>query len=90
MLSRRDCPHTGVANFFAADEPFLAVGSVIKIDTARGYLWRCHLGEASVSGIAPDMITAELRLASRYRELGTGPAPSDGRASHPWEGRSSA
>jgi len=67
MLLAKQCPHTGVVNLFARAEPFLAIGSVVRAD-ARSCHWRCYLGQP-VSGVAPDMHTAERRLVGRYREL---------------------
>jgi hypothetical protein len=69
MLSRKHCPHTGIVNFFADAEPFLAVGSVVKATEPGSYYWRCYVGQQPVAGSAPDMRAAESRLVSHYREL---------------------
>jgi hypothetical protein len=69
MLSTRLCPHTGVVNFFADAEPFIAIGSVIRGGASQPYHWRCYVGQESAAGAAPDMRTAERRLVGRYREL---------------------
>jgi hypothetical protein len=69
MLSSRRCPHTGIVNFFADAEPFLAVGSVTETREPALYHWRCYLGHEPVAGSAPDMQTAEIHLCSHYREL---------------------
>ena len=69
MLSSRRCPHTGIVNFFADAEPFLAVGSVTETGDPALYHWRCYLGHEPAAGTAPDMRTAEVHLCSHYREL---------------------
>ncbi len=68
MLSRRHCPHTGIVNFFAAADPFLAIGSVIKAGEPALYHWRYYLGQAPSVGAAPDMRSAENNLLTRHRE----------------------
>ncbi len=68
MLSRRHCPHTGIVNFFAAADPFLAIGSVIKAGEPALYHWRYYLGQAASVGAAPDMRSAENHLLTRHRE----------------------
>jgi hypothetical protein len=67
MLSRRHCPHTGIVNFFAAADPLLAIGSVIRAGEPARYHWRYYLGEASV-GVATDMRSAENQLLGRHRD----------------------
>ena len=67
MLSRRHCPHTGIVNFFAAADPLLAIGSVIRAGDPALYHWRYYLSVEPAFGIAPDMRTAENRLVSRHR-----------------------
>jgi hypothetical protein len=69
VLHRSHCPHTGVVNFFAAAEPFLAIGSVIRTGAAQPYHWRCYVGAESTAGAAPDMRSAERELVGSYREL---------------------
>jgi len=69
MLNRRHCPHTGIVNFFAEAEPFLAIGSVIRTDGSAPYHWRCYVGLEPMAGAAPDLRTAERSLFSHYREL---------------------
>ncbi len=61
MISKRYCPHTGVVNYFAVTNPFVAVGSVSKIGTQSHYAWRCYLDDP-VSGTAPDVAIAETEL----------------------------
>jgi hypothetical protein len=68
MLSRRHCPHTGIVNFFAAADPFLAIGSVIRAGEPARYHWRYYLGQSSAVGVAPDMRSAENHLLTRHRE----------------------
>ena len=67
MLSRRHCPHTGIVNFFAAADPFVAIGSVIKAGEPALYHWRYYLGRAAV-GVAADMRSAENHLLMRHRD----------------------
>jgi hypothetical protein len=88
MLARRHCPHTGIVNFFAAADPFFAVGSVIKTGKPALYHWRYYLGQEPAVGVAPDMRTAENHLVSRHRaylqtpaQVGDEPAVSGRRAS---------
>jgi hypothetical protein len=69
MLSSRLCPHTGIVNFFAEAEPFLAVGSVVKAGEPARYHWRCYVGHEPAAGVAPDLRTAESHLFSHYREI---------------------
>ena len=68
MLSRRHCPHTGIVNFFAAVDPLLAIGSVIKAGEPALYHWRYYLGQEPAVGVAPDMRSAENHLLTRHRE----------------------
>jgi len=68
MLSRTDCPHTGIVNFFDAD-PFLAIGSVVKAGAKERYHWRCYLGQEPNAGSARDRRTAERCLVSHYSRL---------------------
>jgi hypothetical protein len=68
MLASRQCPHTGVVNFFAAAEPFMAIGSVVKAGEPARYHWRFYLGQGPVAGVAADMRTAESRLFGCVRE----------------------
>ncbi len=63
MLSQRRCAHTGVVNFFSADEPHFSVGSVIKAERTAGYLWRCYAEPFTFVGTAADMLAAEERIA---------------------------
>jgi hypothetical protein len=80
MLARRHCPHTGIVNFFAAGDPLLAVGSVIKTGKPALYHWRYYLGEAPAVGAAPDMRTAENHLISRHRAVLQAPPQLGGEA----------
>lgn len=68
MLNRRHCPHTGIFNFFAEAEPFLAIGSVIRTGGPAPYHWRCYVGAQPVAGAAADLRTAERDLLSHYRQ----------------------
>jgi hypothetical protein len=66
VLSKRRCPHTGVINFFFADDPYLAVGSVIKTEQSV-YLWRCYAEPYELAGTVADINTAERRVAELCR-----------------------
>jgi hypothetical protein len=61
MLSKYQCPHTGVVNYFTKADPLLAVGSVAKAGQPRGFAWRCYVGEETC-GLASDMALAEAEL----------------------------
>jgi hypothetical protein len=67
MLSKRRCPHTGVVNYFFADEPHFSVGSVIKAERL-GYLWRCYTEPCAATGSEVDMHAAEQRVTELCRE----------------------
>ena len=88
MLSRRYCPHTGIVNFFAAADPLLAIGSVIRAGEPALYHWRYYMGQEPAVGVAPDMRTAENHLLTRHRDYlrapvqaGSEPVASDRRNS---------
>jgi len=68
MLSRSHSPHTAIVNFFAAADPLLATGSVIRTGEPALYHWRYYLGQESAVGIAADMRSAENHLLTRHRE----------------------
>jgi hypothetical protein len=59
VISKRECPHTGVINFFAASDPLIAIGSVSA--TPRNFAWRCYLDDPA-GGTAPDASIAEAEL----------------------------
>ena len=61
MISKQYCPVTGIVNFFASADPFIAIGSVTKTATPVRYAWRCYLDDP-VCGAAPDMAIAETEL----------------------------
>ena len=61
MISKRHCPHTGIVNFFAAADPFIAIGSLSATARPPHYAWRCYLDDP-VGGSAPDMAIAETEL----------------------------
>jgi len=61
MLSKRRCAHTGIVNFFSADEPHFSVGSVVRTEGA-GYLWRCYAEPFAFAGAEADMQVAEQRI----------------------------
>jgi hypothetical protein len=68
VLSRRRCPYTGVVNFFAETDPFLAVGSVTKPGAPEVYYWRCYTDDRRASGVAHDLKTAERHLSRHYSQ----------------------
>jgi hypothetical protein len=61
MIIKRICPQTGIANFFAAADPFISIGSVATTKRAAQYDWRCYLDEP-VAGTAREKATAETQL----------------------------
>ena len=72
MLSKQQCPHTGVVNFFTRADPFVAIGSIIKREQCGEYAWRVYDAVHTISGIAKDMRTAEekLREGARLKHAG--------------------
>ncbi len=75
MLSAKRCPFTGIVNFYADDEPHIAVGAIARCGTSAsttaastasattdGFTWRCLTRDAELSGHAPDLETARFRL----------------------------
>ncbi len=68
MLSKRRCPYTGVINFYSSEEPFLAVGSVVKVARSR-YHWRFYADPCAGVGIAKDLGSAEARMRDLNREV---------------------
>src|SRR5262245_56342882 len=77
MLSRRHCPHTGIVNFFAAAEPFFAIGSVVKAGDPARYHWRYYLGREAAVGVAADMRSAENHLLMRHRDYLSAPEQAE-------------
>lgn len=69
MLLSKRCPHTGLINFYARGEPFIAVGSVLEISGPRRFQWRCYVGREAATGSASDFFTAERDLLRRYHEV---------------------
>jgi hypothetical protein len=72
MLSKRECPHTGVVNFFFDRDPHFAVGSVVKAE-GRGYLWRCYTDPFEAVGAEADMMSAEARVTDLCRKAAAHP-----------------
>jgi hypothetical protein len=77
MLSRRRCPHTGIVNFYADADPFLAVGSVIEAGGPGRFHWRCYVGGEPAAGSAPDLPSAELQLSTHFLASQRGTAERD-------------
>lgn len=69
MLSKQRCPHTGIVNYFTEADPFVSVGSIVRAGNAKEFHWRLYDAVRTISGIAADMRTAELRIKSQYRQL---------------------
>jgi hypothetical protein len=67
MLLKRECPHTGVVNFFFVGDPHIAVGSVVKAESG-GYYWRCYADPYTAVGAAADLKSAEARVADLCRK----------------------
>ena len=67
MLSRKRCPYTGVVNLFLTAEPHLAIGSVLKAEGSLGYQWLYYTDPCAATGTAPDLKTAERRVAELCR-----------------------
>ena len=63
MLSMRRCEVSGVVNYFSDEDPYLSVGSVVEIRRSGVFHWRCYTDARQSSGVAPDMRTAERRIA---------------------------
>lgn len=68
MLSRKRCPHTGVVNFFVDADPYLPVGSAIRIGRSSGYHWRFYSDPCAAGGAAPNLKSAEHHVAALCRE----------------------
>ena len=68
MLSKRRCPYTGVINFYSSEEPFLAIGSVVKVARAR-YHWRFYADPCAGVGSATDLSSAEAHVRDLNREV---------------------
>jgi hypothetical protein len=58
MLRKRRCPYTGVVNFYSEEDPFMAVGSVVK-DSESGFFWRYYTEPYARGGLASDIGSAE-------------------------------
>lgn len=69
VLSSKRCPHTGLINFYARGEPFIAVGSVLETSAPACFQWRCYVGREAAAGTAADFSTAERYLLQHYREI---------------------
>jgi hypothetical protein len=65
-------------NFFFAQEPHLAVGSIVKVEGV-GYHWRCYTDPCAGMGAEADMRSAEQRVAELCRQAA---AHADGRIVH--------
>ena len=79
MLSKQCCPHTGVVNFYTQADPFVSVGSIMKLgEKKQVYCWRWYDAVQTISGVADDMQTAEVRLLRARRRKN--PAEGDGAA----------
>jgi hypothetical protein len=66
VITKRQCPHTGIVNFFSHSDPQLAdpqlaVGSVSQATRATHYVWRSYL-DGRQSGVAAASAAAEAYL----------------------------
>ena len=68
MLSKRQCPYTGITNFFSDAEPYMPVGAIYSSVAKPGFLWRCHAGDDGAAGRTTDLKTAEARLFRYYQD----------------------
>ena len=69
MLSKQQCPHTGIVNFFRTSDPFVSVGSITRKDQGDPeFHWRWYDAARTISGIAKDMRSAEARLRRAQRK----------------------
>ena len=69
MLSKQQCPYTGIVNYFTTKDPFISVGSIVQDGGRRnGFCWRWYDAASTISGIAADMKSAEERLESQYHK----------------------
>jgi hypothetical protein len=82
VLSKRRCPHTGVVNIYSEADPYLALGSVVEVAGAGGFLWRCYANGGAIAGRADNMRTAEHQLTALIRQSRAvpGPGKSENRA----------
>jgi hypothetical protein len=68
MLSKRRCPYTGVINFYSSEDPFLAIGSVVRV--ARPcYHWRFYADPCAGVGATKDLGSAEALLRDLNRQV---------------------
>lgn len=68
MLSKQQCPHTGIINFFTPADPFVSVGSITRRQRDETeFHWRWYDASRTISGIAKDMRSAEARLKRARR-----------------------
>ena len=63
MLSRKQCPHTGIVNFFEKTDPHLAIGSAVKLREAGTYHWLSFASDCDNGGIADDLRSAERHIS---------------------------
>ena len=72
MLFKRRCPHTGVVNFYSAEDPHMAVGSVV-LDSSGGdsavgqsgnFYWRFYTEPYARGGLAHDINSAEREVVA--------------------------
>lgn len=68
MLTKRHCTITGVINFYARNEPLIAVGSVIHRADSPPYIWHYHGETRSASGTAVDLPAVERFLNENHRK----------------------
>ena len=67
LLKRQRCLATGVVNFFVADEPHLAVATVVKPAGLNGYIWRYHGDRYVACGTGADLRSVEKAVNEHHR-----------------------
>ena len=73
MLSKRRCTATGVINFYARQDPHLAVGSIVPRAVVPPvskvlYVWHYHGASAAAAGTASDWQSAEIAINEQHRQ----------------------
>ena len=63
MLSRKQCPHTGIVNFFEKTDPHIAIGSAVMLRDRGTYHWLSFSADRDNGGIANDLGDAERQIA---------------------------
>ena len=67
MLTKRRCPATGAINFYSRQEPYIAVGTVIRKGVPAHYVWHYHGGATPAAGLAYDWRAVEHAISEHHR-----------------------